>query len=100
MGSINLDDQVELEEFLEQVNYALSLEFKEKWRHKYSESFINIFQDTIIEAFKNQKPIKMSFLETQYTKKHGYDVSQVRDFLSSIDISLYYPLVFRDASSQ
>jgi len=99
MNSVNLDDQIELEEFLEQVNYALSLEFKEKWRHRYSESFINIFQGLIIDAFQNQKPVKLSVLENQYTKKYGYDVVQVKDFLKAIDISLYYPIVYRDSFS-
>ena len=57
MTELNLDDKVELYEFLEQVNYALSLEFKEKWRHKFSENFINIFQDKLITSLQGQKPI-------------------------------------------
>jgi hypothetical protein len=94
MNLVNLDDQVELEEFLEQVNYALSLEFKEKWRHRYSDAFISIFQGLIIDAFQNQKPVKRSVMENQYTKKHGYDPTQVRDFLKAIDVRLYYPIVY------
>ena len=58
MLEVNLDDKVELSEFLEQVNYALSLEFKERWRHKFSETFVTIFQEAIIKAFQNQKPIR------------------------------------------
>ena len=96
--SLNLDDKMELEEFLEQVNYALSLEFKEKWRHRYSESFINIFQSQLITAFQDQKPIKISQLETTFSKKYGYDISLVRDFFRAIDITLYYPIVFRSSS--
>ena len=96
--SLNLDDKMELEEFLEQVNYALSLEFKEKWRHRYSESFINIFQSNIISAFQDQKPIKISQLENSFTKKYGYDITLVRDFFRAIDITLYYPLIFRCSS--
>ena len=97
--SLNLDDKMELEEFLEQVNYALSLEFKEKWRHRYSESFINIFQSQLITAFQDQKPIKISQLETTFSKKYGYDISLVRDFFRAIDITLYYPIVFRSSPS-
>ena len=96
--SLNLDDKTELEEFLEQVNYALSLEFKDKWRHRFSESFISIFQLQLITAFKDQKPIKISQLETTFTKKYGYDSSLVRDFFRVIDITLYYPIVFQDSS--
>jgi len=98
--SLNLDDKMELEEFLEQINYALSLEFKEKWRHRYSEAFINIFQGLLIDAFQQQKPIKISYLENHFIKKHGYDLLQVRDFLYMIDISLYYPMIYRCSSSQ
>ena len=97
--TLNLDDKMELEEFLEQVNYALSLEFKEKWRHRYSEAFINIFQSQIIGAFEDQKPIKISQLETTFSKKYGYDISLVRDFFRAIDITLYYPIVFRSSPS-
>ncbi len=96
--SLNLDDKMELEEFLEQINYALSLEFKEKWRHRYSESFINIFQGLLIDAFQQQKPIKISYLENQFTNKHGYDLIQVRDFLQMIDVTIYYPMIYRSSS--
>lgn len=96
--SLNLDDKIELEEFLEQVNYALSLEFKEKWRHRFSESFISIFQSQIIGAFEDQKPIKISQLETVYTNKHGYEIALVRDFFRCIDIGLYYPIIYRCSS--
>jgi len=96
MNNLNIDDRVELYEFLEQVNYALSLEFKEKWRHKFSETFINIFQDRIIKSLKAQKPVKLSSLKSLYVKKHKYDTSVVEEFLENIDIALYYPLIYRD----
>ena len=96
MTGLNLDDKVELYEFLEQVNYALSLEFKEKWRHKFSENFINIFQGRVIASLQAQKPIKISSLVSYFTKKHKYDKELVVDFMSCIDISLYYPLIYRD----
>jgi len=99
MVKLNVDDKVELYEFLEQLNYALSLEFKEKWRHKFSENFISIFQDRIIKSLSSQKPIKISSLKSLYTKKHKYDIKMVEDFFSSIDITLYYPLIYRDKST-
>ena len=99
MGLLNLDDKIELYEFLEQINFALSLEFKEKWRHKFSENFIGIFQDRIIKALQTQKPIKMSSLRSLYVKKHKYDIAIVNDFFESMDITLYYPLIYRDKST-
>ncbi len=95
-----LDDKQELSEFLEQVNYALSLEFKERWRHKFSESFITIFQEAIIKSFQVQKAIKLSTLISQFTKKHKYDETLVQDFFSCIDITLYYPLIYRDRAKK
>ncbi len=94
MSNLNIDDRVELYEFLEQINYALSLEFKEKWRHKFSETFINLFQERIIKSLKTQKPVKLSSLKSLYVKKHKYDIKVVEEFLNNIDITLYYPLIY------
>jgi len=99
MVKLNVDDKVELYEFLEQINYALSLEFREKWRHKFSETFINLFQERIIKSLRTQKPIKLSSLKSLYVKKHKYDIALVDEFLSNIDITLYYPLIYRDKST-
>ena len=79
MYKLNPEDNVELGELLEQVNYALSLKFMEKWRHKYSEK---------------------SSLVSLYTKKHKYSEEMVREFLRSVDISLYYPLIYFDRTSK
>ena len=99
MSNLHIDDRVELYEFLEQINYALSLEFKEKWRHKFSETFINLFQERIIKSLKTQKPVKLSSLKSLYVKKHKYDIKVVEEFLTNIDITLYYPLIYRDKST-
>jgi len=91
--SSNLDS-IEIKEFLEQVNYALSLEFKEKWRHRFSAHFISLFQDRLLKAFKEEKPVKKDSLISLYTKKHKYNISEVLCFFEDIDISLYRPLVY------
>ena len=51
--SSNLDS-VEIKEFLEQIDFALSLEFKEKWRHRFSAHFIAIFQTRLLKALKKK----------------------------------------------
>ena len=89
------DDKIEIQEFFEQVSYALSLQFKEKWRHRYSERFINIFQRMLMEAFSSQKAIKISELEEEFITKNGYDKLVVSDFFKTIDISLYYPIIYK-----
>ena len=91
--SSNLDS-IEIKEFLEQVSYALSLEFKEKWRHRFSNHFISVFQDRLLKSFKEEKPVKKDSLISLYTKKHKYHISEVMCFFELIDISLYRPMVY------
>tara|TARA_R110000765_G_scaffold111503_1_gene203272 strand:- start:504 stop:782 length:279 start_codon:yes stop_codon:yes gene_type:complete len=91
--SSNLDS-IEIKEFLEQVNYALSLEFKEKWRHRFSTHFVSIFQERVLKALKDEKPVKKSSLISLYTKKHKYNISEVMCFFEEIDINLYRPIVY------
>ena len=83
----------ELNEFLEQVDYALSYKFKEKWRHRFSISLIAVFQNKLLKALKEEKPVKLSSLVSTLTKKHKYSSVEVADFFREIDISLYYPLI-------
>tara|TARA_R110000822_G_scaffold896_5_gene3888 strand:- start:1391 stop:1669 length:279 start_codon:yes stop_codon:yes gene_type:complete len=91
--SSNLDS-IEIKEFLEQVNYALSLEFKEKWRHRFSDHFISIFQDRILKALKEEKPVKRDSMISLYTKKHKYNISEVLCFFEEIEISIYRPIIY------
>lgn len=95
-----MDYNIELLEFFDQVNYCLSLEFKDKWRHRYSDVFISIFQEKVLKALETQKPIKKSSIIHAYTKKHKYDLNIVEDFLDVIDVRLYYPLIYEDSKSR
>ena len=91
--SSNLDS-IEIKEFLEQLDFALSLEFKEKWRHRFSSHFISIFQTRLLKALKEEKPVKKDSLISLYTKKHKYNISEVLRFFEEIDIALYNPIVY------
>jgi hypothetical protein len=91
-----LDYNIELLEFFDQLDFCLSLRFKDKWRHRYSEHFINIFQERVLKAVESQKPLKKSTLVIAYTKKHKYDIDIVNDFFDVIDLSLYYPVIYDD----
>jgi hypothetical protein len=83
-------------EFLDQVNYGCSSEFKEKWRHKYSTTFINVFQEYLIKALTDQKPVKKSTLVSAYTKRYKYSIDTVTGFFKDIDLCLYYPIIYED----
>jgi len=91
-----MNDAINFAEFLEQINYCLSLKFKEKWRHRFSTSFIDIFQQKVLNALKTQRPLKKSSLYSVFTRKHKYHPSVVEDFFQTIAIEDYYPLVYED----
>tara|TARA_R100001377_G_C3136673_1_gene91226 strand:+ start:138 stop:452 length:315 start_codon:yes stop_codon:yes gene_type:complete len=91
-----MEDQIILNEFLEQVNYCLSLKFKEKWRYRFSNHFIGIFQEKVLNSLNTQRPLKLSSLTSVYIKKHKYAPSEVREFFRIISIEDYYPLVYED----
>ena len=92
-----MDDSIMLSEFMEQVNYCLSLKFKEKWRHRFSTHFIDVFQEKVLKSLETQRPLKLSTLVSVYTKKHKYNISEVRAFFNLVAIEDYYPLIYEDA---
>ncbi len=91
-----MDDSVQLSEFMEQINYCLSLKFKEKWRYRFSTHFIEIFQEKVLKALETQRPLKISTLVSAYTKKHKYSIVEVRNFFDLVSIEEYYPLIYED----
>ena len=91
-----MEDSLLLTEFLEHLNYCLSLKFKEKWRYRFSTHFIEIFQEKMLKSLETQRPLKKSSLVTTYTRKHKYSVNEVETFFRLISIEDYYPLVYED----
>tara|TARA_R110000824_G_scaffold102755_2_gene244542 strand:- start:2277 stop:2561 length:285 start_codon:yes stop_codon:yes gene_type:complete len=92
----DFESEVEIHEFLEQIDYALSSKFTEKWRHRFSPNFISIFQEYLLKAMKNRKPVKRSTIVSTYTKKHRYSEREVNEFFRNIDITLYCPAIKLD----
>jgi len=91
-----MDDSLRLSEFMEQVNYCLSLKFKETWRYRFSTHFIEIFQEKVLKSLETQRPLKLSTLVSAYTKKHKYSIKEVRNFFELVSIEDYYPLIYED----
>ena len=87
----NIDENIV--DFLDLINFTLSSNFENKWRHRFSPAFIRLFQLKIIESMDNQKPIKRSTLYTYLTKRCKYSSEQVDNFFSAIEIDLYNPLI-------
>tara|TARA_R110000822_G_scaffold15916_9_gene54552 strand:- start:367 stop:651 length:285 start_codon:yes stop_codon:yes gene_type:complete len=92
MHDISYD--IEIHEFLEQVNFMLSEKFKEKWRYRFSDHFISIFQVRLLKALQERKPVKKSTLTSLFVNKHKYAKSVVEDFYSCVDLTLYNPLIY------
>jgi hypothetical protein len=90
------EDTIEMAEFLEQINFSLSIEFKEKWRHRFSVHFIGIFQSRVLKALQDRKPLKKSTLITLLHKKHKYSMRDIEEFFSLIDLGLYHPFIYND----
>jgi hypothetical protein len=88
-----MDDTIELREVFEQINYCLSLQFKEKYRHKYGSHFINLFQEKITTSLQTRKPLTKKILYEFFTKKHAYNLTMIQEFFEEIDISLLYPVI-------
>lgn len=87
----NIDENIV--DFLDLINFTLSPKFEEKWKHRFSSSFVKLFQLKILESMDNQKPIKKATLYTYLTKRCKYSPDQVDNFFEAIDIEIYDPLI-------
>lgn len=83
-------------EFIDLINYTLSEEFSKKWSNKYSIKFIEIFKLRLLKSLKEQKPIKINTLYNIYKLNYHYSNEQIINFFNSIDIDLYRPLITGD----
>lgn len=89
--SNNLD--IELFEVLDLINETLKDTFIERWRYKYSEKFLKLFQLKILSSLERQKPLKLDRLYKYFVKDCGYNPEQVNDFFRSVDIEIYFPII-------
>tara|TARA_Y100001938_G_C7763527_1_gene269726 strand:- start:49 stop:333 length:285 start_codon:yes stop_codon:yes gene_type:complete len=93
-----MNTDIDLVDFMDLINYTLHKDFVEKWRYKYSEKFIKHFQIKVLESLNKQKILKRSSLYNYLTKKCRYAPDQVENFFTSIDITIYSPLIVNDKS--
>ena len=84
---------IDLIDFLDLINTTLSPLFIEKWKYRYSEKFIKLFQVKILDSMTNRKPLKLTNLYNYLSKKCKYSSEQVEDFFKEIEIDIYYPLI-------
>lgn len=87
------DNTNDLIDLIDLLNFTLHEDFVSKWRHKYSEKFITVFQYKLLDSLNKRKPLKTSILSNYFMKKLKYSDEQISNFFESIDISLYHPVI-------
>ncbi len=87
------NDSSEFIDLIDLINFTLHEDFVEKWRHKYSEKFLTTFQYKLLESLSKRKPLKRLHLENFFKKKLKYSQEQIDNFLESIDVTLYHPII-------
>ena len=87
------NDSNDLIDLIDLINFTLHEDFLEKWRHKYSEKFINAFQYKLLDSLSKRIPLTVSYLKNFFIKKLKYSEDQIDNFFISIEIDLYNPVL-------
>ena len=51
------DNTNDLIDLIDLLNFTLHEDFVSKWRHKYSEKFITVFQYKLLDSLNKRKPL-------------------------------------------
>ena len=87
------DIKIQVLEFCDLIEYTLSFKFRDNWKHLFSERLVKLFQLKVLQAMKNQKPIKKSSLINYLSNKGRYKKEVIEDFFQAIDLELYQPFI-------
>jgi hypothetical protein len=85
--------EIELIDLMDTISFTLSKEFLNKWKFKYGERIIRLFQIKILDSMKNQKPIKLKVMYKFLVKDSGFNPEVVIDFFKDIDFEIYSPIL-------
>lgn len=87
----NLD--TELIDLMDTIQFTLSNEFLNKWKMKYGERIIRLFQIKILDSLKNQKPLKLKNVYKFLVVDSGFSGEVVKNFFNDIDFEIYSPII-------
>lgn len=87
----NID--TELIDLMELIEFTMSIDFLDRWKMKYGERLIRLFQIKILDSLKKQKPLKLNSLCKFLIIDSGFNQEIVINFLNDIDSELYYPMI-------
>jgi len=89
----NVDE--ELVDVLDLINFTLSNKFIDKWKYRFSERFLKLFQTKILQSIKNQKPLKIQNLYNYLVTKCGYSREQVLNLFDALEVlEIYKPIIY------
>jgi hypothetical protein len=83
----------ELIDLMELIEFTMSIDFLNKWKMKYGERIIRLFQIKILDSLKKQKPIKIDSLTKFLVQDSGFSSEVVNNFFLDIDSELYRPII-------
>ena len=95
--------ETELIDFTDTLNFTLSIDFLDKWKFKYGERLLRLFQIKILDSLKRQKPLKLEGLAKFFVNDSGYNPDLIRKFFIDIDFEIYFPIIsgrLKDISQQ
>lgn len=94
---MNID--TELLDIMDLIQFTLSQEFIDKWKMKYGERILRLFQIKILNSLKMQKPIKLKSLFRFLVNDSGYNQELVKCFLLDIEYDIYSPILMGNLRS-
>lgn len=89
----------ELLEIIDLLNFTLSIDFIDKWSHKYGKRILRLFQIRILKSLESRKPLKMKTIHKFFVVDSGFSSELVKNFLLDIDYEIYYPIILGSLSS-
>jgi len=89
MNNVDTD----LIDLMDTLEFTISKNFLDKWKFKYGERLIRLFQIKILDSLKKQKPLKLKYIFKFLVVDSGFNVDVVKNFLKDIDFEIYYPII-------
>lgn len=87
----NID--TELIDLMELIEFTMSIDFLNRWKMKYGERLIRLFQIKILDSLKKQRPLKLNSLCKFLIVDSGFNGEVVLNFLNDIDNEIYFPIL-------
>jgi len=84
---------IQLIDLMDTLEFTLSKNFLDKWKFKYGERLIRLFQIKILDCLKKQKPLKLKYLTKFLVTDSGFNFDIIKNFFLDIDFEIYYPMI-------